>query len=175
MKNKFVMMKNLTRMFQIKKNEKYAFKLSQHYNKKINWRDFCDIKKRKKRFITLNNYLKFTRCWWLRCKRCNNCKSWKISMIDKMKYNRFFFENLNFQLMKIIEFNEYEIKIDSNFFRSIIRVKRIYRIFYYRKILLHENIEIRNKYMKICKNICKKFDFLNASKRISILTFDMIK
>ena len=54
-----------------------------------------------------------------------------ILMIDRKKINFFLFENVNYVLIEFIEFNEYEIKIDSNFFRSIIRVKRIYRIFYY--------------------------------------------
>ena len=45
-------------------------------------------------------------------------------MIDRKKIFFFLFENLNFQLIKIIEFKKYERKIDENFFRSIIRVKR---------------------------------------------------
>ena len=46
-------------------------------------------------------------------------------MIDRKEIS-FFFENLNFQLIKVIDFKKYENKIDQNFFRSIIRVKRIY-------------------------------------------------
>ena len=61
-KNKFVIMKKLTKIFQIEKSENYEFKSSQHHNKKINRRDFCDIKKRKKCFTTLNNHLKLKHC-----------------------------------------------------------------------------------------------------------------
>ena len=44
----------------------------------------------------------------------------------------FLIENSYFQLMKIIDFKKYEDKINQNFFRSIIRVKRIYWTFFYR-------------------------------------------
>ena len=91
MKNAWKWKTNLLwwKIWQVKKNRKYAFKSWQHCNEKINWRDFCVVEKRKKNFTISNNYMKFTRCWWLRCKSCNNCKNWKILMIDKIKYNRF--------------------------------------------------------------------------------------
>ena len=44
-------------------------------------------------------------------------------------------ENSNYVLIEFIDFKKYERKIDQNSSRSIIRVKRIYRIFYYRKNL----------------------------------------
>ena len=88
-KKEFVMMRDLTKMFQIKKSEKYAFKISQHDNEKINWRNICVVEKRREFFTILSIYIMFTRCWWLRCKQCNNCSNWRTLMIDKMRYSRF--------------------------------------------------------------------------------------
>ena len=45
-------------------------------------------------------------------------------------------------------------------------------------ILLHNYTRIskwEDKYMRICKDICRRFDFSNVSRRDSILTFDVIK
>ena len=50
----------------------------------------------------------------------------KMLMIDRKKISSFFFENLNSQLMKVIEFKKYDFKIDQNSSRSITRVKRFY-------------------------------------------------
>ena len=80
---------------------------------------------------------------WLMCKIRNNCTNFRIQnefwWLIESKITYYLFENLNSQLMKIIEFNEYKRKIDQNFFRSIIRVKRIYWIFFYRKCFIVAN------------------------------------
>ena len=47
----------------------------------------------------------------------------------------FLIENSYFQLMKIIDFKKYENKINQNFSRSIIRVKRIYWTFFIKYVL----------------------------------------
>ena len=122
-----------------------------HFRKHINWlfdtcltktkfskrQNYCDNERIFVIFVTLKcvyfvlqlklNKKYYYMCnLWLRCNVCNNCTNAKILMINRIKNNIFFFENLNFQLMKIIKFNEYKRKIDQNFSRSIIRVKRIY-------------------------------------------------
>ena len=73
---------------------------------------------------------------WLMCKMRNNCTNSRIQnefwwLIEK-RLVLFLFENLNSQLMKVIEFKEYDFRIDQNSFRSIIRVKRFYWTFFYK-------------------------------------------
>ena len=53
---------------------------------------------------------------------------------------------MNYVLIEFIDFKKYERKIDQNVFRSIIRVKRIYRIFYYRKILSENALRSRQSF-----------------------------
>ena len=63
-------------------------------------------------------------------------KAEKIWWLIESEIEHYLFENLNFQLMKVIDFKKRDHWIDQNSSRTIIRVKRIYRIFYYRKSLL---------------------------------------
>ena len=74
------------------------------------------------------------------CDACNatTARTEKLWWLIEWNIVVFLFENVNYVLIEFIEFNEYEIRIDSNFSRSIIRAKRIYKIFYYKKNLFRE-------------------------------------
>ena len=71
------------------------------------------------------------------CKLQNNCTNsngfWWLSEKDLVTYR---IGNLNSQLVEVIGFKQYGRRIGQNSSRSITRVKRIYRIFYYRKVVL---------------------------------------
>ena len=81
---------------------------------------------------------------WLMCKMRNNCTNSRTQnefwwLIEK-RLVFFLFGNLNSQLMKIIEFKEYDFKIDQNSSRSITRVKRFYWTFFYRMCSMFNKI-----------------------------------
>ena len=98
----------------------------------------------------------------------SNCTNFRIQnefwWLIESKITYYFFENLNSQLMKVIDFKKYERKIDQNSFRSIIRVKRIYWIFFYRMCSMTLLIKInqqRAKRFRKTRNKCSFFRFLS--------------
>ena len=90
----------------------------------------------------------------------------------------FLIENSYFQLMKIIDFKKYEDKIDQNFFRSIIRVKRIYWTFFYKMCFIF--ITWNKRRWRSCENDNWKIHAFNitidcstnSALRIRIFNFE---
>ena len=87
----------------------------------IDFYHFCNVKMRSFCFTTWIKQIKIIWNCWLMCKIWNNCTLLKRF---EMILTYVLIENLNFQLMKFIEFKQFDFRIDQNSFRSIIRSKR---------------------------------------------------